>query len=324
MAAHHHADVHTRQSGVVEIGARECLGDETGRGGEARRVVVADEVVVDGFRDVDGAQRIIGLLRLLADDAHRIGGIVAADIEKAADFMRAQHFENLLAILGVWLVARRAQCRRRRGRNHFKIAARFLRQVEQVFVDDAAHAMLGAVNASDAGKFAGFEHNANKRLVDDRGWAATLGDQNFCRRHETPFRILIIAVSPSSQCRCQRQQRPLPFMPKWKRRNKQSSCVAFRKYAPISRQHRACWARLPHGGVPRRTHHCDRRPRQKPPRPHRRSGALTSRRHPGLRAWHRHPVRRYFPAQSSPHFEQERRANRIAILWRGTTGKGHR
>ena len=180
MAAHYHADVHTRQGGVVEIGARECLGDEAGRGGEARRVVVADEVVVDGFRNVDGAQRIIGLLRLLADDAHGIGGIVAADIEKGADFVRAQHFKNLLAILGIRLVAGRAECRRRRARNHFKIVARLLRQVDQVFVDDAAHAVLGAVNASDVGKPAGFKHNANKRLIDDSGWAATLGDQNFC------------------------------------------------------------------------------------------------------------------------------------------------
>ena len=77
MAAHHHSDIHTRQSGVVEIGASEGLGDETRRRRKARRMVVADEVVVDGFRDVDAAQWIIGLFRLFADDAHLSEAIVA-------------------------------------------------------------------------------------------------------------------------------------------------------------------------------------------------------------------------------------------------------
>ena len=98
---------------------------------------------------------------------------------KGADLVRAQHLKNLVAILGVRLVAGRAQCGRRRACNHFKVVVRLLRKVEQVFVDDPTHAMMGTVNAGDVGKPAGFEHNPGKRLVDDRGWAATLGDQSF-------------------------------------------------------------------------------------------------------------------------------------------------
>ena len=77
--------------------------------------------------------------------------------------MRLRNTSNiLLAVLGVRLVAGRAAAREDGvAATMFEIVARLLRQVEQVLVDDAAHAVVGAVNASDVGKPAGFEHNAN-------------------------------------------------------------------------------------------------------------------------------------------------------------------
>jgi hypothetical protein len=57
------------------------------------------------------------------------------------DLVRAQHLEDLLAIGQVGLVARGAQRRRRRGRHQFQVVAGLLREVDQVFVDDAAHAV---------------------------------------------------------------------------------------------------------------------------------------------------------------------------------------
>ena len=56
MAAHHHADIDAGQGGVVEVGAGEGLGDEARRRGKARRVVVADQIVVDGLGNVDAAR----------------------------------------------------------------------------------------------------------------------------------------------------------------------------------------------------------------------------------------------------------------------------
>jgi hypothetical protein len=105
MAPHHDADIHAGQGRVVQVGPGEGLRDEARGRRKARRVVVADQVVVDRLRDVDAAQRITGFLRLQAYDAHRVGRIVAADVEEVLDFVRLQHLEDFLAIGQVGLVA---------------------------------------------------------------------------------------------------------------------------------------------------------------------------------------------------------------------------
>ena len=98
--------------------------------------------------------------------------------------MRLQHLEDFVAIFQVGLVAGRAQRRGRRVGDHFQIVAGLLGQVEQILVDDAAHAVVRAVDAADVGEFARFQHDAGKRLVDDRGGTATLGDEDFLGRHD--------------------------------------------------------------------------------------------------------------------------------------------
>ena len=72
VATHHHTHVYTRQGGIVEIGAGERLCHKSGCRWKAWRVVTANQVVVDGFWNVDGAQRVVGGLGLFADDAHRV------------------------------------------------------------------------------------------------------------------------------------------------------------------------------------------------------------------------------------------------------------
>jgi hypothetical protein len=94
------------------------------------------------------------------------------------DLVRLQHLEHLVAVGQVGLVARAAQRRRRRVGHQFQVVAGFLRQVDEVFVDDAAHAVAGAVHALDALVAACFEHHADQALVDDCGGAATLGDED--------------------------------------------------------------------------------------------------------------------------------------------------
>jgi len=54
-----------------------------------------------------------------------------------------------------------------------------LRQVNEVFVDDAAHAVARTIDTVDALVAAGFEHHPHQALVDHRGGTAPLGDEDF-------------------------------------------------------------------------------------------------------------------------------------------------
>ena len=89
-----------------------------------------------------------------------------------------QHLEDVLAVLQVGLVARRAQRRRRRRGHALELRAGLHRQVDEILVDDAAHAVARAVDALDAGQRARREHRADERLVDHGGRAAALGDKD--------------------------------------------------------------------------------------------------------------------------------------------------
>ena len=65
VAAHDHADIDAGQGGVVEVGPGKGLRHKARRRRKAGRVVVADQVVVNGLRDVDAAQRRSWPLALL-------------------------------------------------------------------------------------------------------------------------------------------------------------------------------------------------------------------------------------------------------------------
>ena len=104
MAAHDHSDIDAGERPVVEIGAEERLHDEPSGRGEAWRVVAHDQIVVDRFRDMYAADRVVGLASLLRDDADRIAGIIAADIEEILDFVGLQDFQNFLTVFQVRLV----------------------------------------------------------------------------------------------------------------------------------------------------------------------------------------------------------------------------
>ena len=147
--AHDHPAIDALERDVVEIGAREGLRHEPGGGGIARRVVEADEVVVDRLRDVDRAQIVVALLRLLGDDPHGVRGIVAADVEERVDVVGLQDLEDLLAIFEVRLVAGRAERGGRGGRDRFEIGDGLLAEVDEILVDDAAHAVQRAVDVRD-------------------------------------------------------------------------------------------------------------------------------------------------------------------------------
>ncbi len=178
MAPHDDRDIDAGQRAVVEIGAHEGLGHEPRRRRKAGRVVVDHQVIVDGLGDVDAAQGIGFPGGFLRHDAHRIGTVIAADIEEAADAMRLQRTEDRLAIFDVRLVAGGTQRRGRGLRHAFQIGGGFLGEVDEILIDDAAHAMQRAIDPFDAGEFARFQGQAHQRLIDDGGGAAALGNQH--------------------------------------------------------------------------------------------------------------------------------------------------
>ena len=184
--AHDDRDIDAFQRRIVEIGAREGLGDEARRGRKARRMIEADEIVVDRLGDMDRAEPMAGFLRLLGDDAHRVGGIVAADVEERVDLVRLQDLEDLLAIFEVGLVAGRAERGGGRRGDRLEIGGRLLPEIDEIVVDDAAHAVQRAIDMADVGKPPRLERHAGQRLVDHRRRAASLGDEDLVRHGLQP------------------------------------------------------------------------------------------------------------------------------------------
>ena len=144
-------------------------------------MVEADEIVVDRLGDVHGAQAVIGFLRLLRDDAHRVGGIVAADVEERVDRVRFQDLENLLTIFEVRLVAGGSERGGWRRRDRLEVGDRLLPEIDEIVVDDAAHALQRAIDMADVGKPPRLERHAGQRLVDHRRRTASLGDKDLVR-----------------------------------------------------------------------------------------------------------------------------------------------
>ena len=106
---HHDRQVNPFQCRVIQIRSGEGLGDKARRRGKARRVIVADQIVIYGFWYVHTAQGVAGTKRFLADNAHGVRRIVAANIKKVADAVRFEHFENLATVFRIWFIARRTQ-----------------------------------------------------------------------------------------------------------------------------------------------------------------------------------------------------------------------
>ncbi len=201
VAAHHDGDIDARKGAVVEIGAGEGERDEARGGTESGGVVVDRQVVVDRLRDVDAAQVVFRFLRLFADDAQRIRRIVAADIEECADLVGLQDLEDFLAVFQVGLVAGRAQRRTRRVGDVLQVVGGFERQVDEFLVDDAAHAVGGAIDAFDGAELARFDDRADHGFVDHGGGTATLSDEHFTLEHSLSsfgagFRRIILAIPP--------------------------------------------------------------------------------------------------------------------------------
>ena len=111
MTSHDDVDLDPGQGTVVESISDQRAGDEACRRSEARGVIVENEIVVDGLRDVEGSQGMASSGCDFRDDATGVGAIVASNVEEKANVPTGQLLEDLLAILFVWLVSTRAQGR---------------------------------------------------------------------------------------------------------------------------------------------------------------------------------------------------------------------
>src|SRR3982075_3901881 len=58
VTAHDDSDIDAWQGCVIQVGAGKRLRHETGSRGEARRVIVADQVIVDRFWNMNTSERI--------------------------------------------------------------------------------------------------------------------------------------------------------------------------------------------------------------------------------------------------------------------------
>src|SRR6185312_15382274 len=98
--------------------------------------------------------------------------------------MRLQDLEDLLAIFAVGLVAGRAERGGRRRRDRLQIGDRLLAEIDEIVVDDSAHALTRAIDMGDPGKAPRLQRNAGQRLVADRSRPASLGDKDLVRHYE--------------------------------------------------------------------------------------------------------------------------------------------
>jgi hypothetical protein len=112
----------------------------------------------------------------------------SADVAERVDLMRLQHLENFLAVFDVGLVAGRAERGGRRGGDGFEIGGGFLRKVDEILLNDAAHAVHRAVDVRDVGKASRLERYADQRLVDHRRRPTALRDQNLMRHRIVSLR----------------------------------------------------------------------------------------------------------------------------------------
>src|SRR5208283_5217822 len=77
-----------------------------------------------------------------------------------------------------------------------------LGKIEEILVHDPAYAVGRSVNAGDLGELPGLQHGAHKGLVDDRGGASPLRDQDFsCQFGHRAF----FSVSMQFQVKCGRE-----------------------------------------------------------------------------------------------------------------------
>ena len=155
--------------------------DVLGCGSEARAVVGAEQVVVDGLRNAHDAALVAGLHHILGNLVAGIHGVVAAVVEEVADVVLLEDLKNTLVIGIVYvrisqLVAAGAQSRGRGVAQKSQLVAVFLVDIIQVVVQQALDAVCHAEYAGDGRVVQRRLQRTQNRRVDYGSRAARLTD----------------------------------------------------------------------------------------------------------------------------------------------------
>ena len=155
--------------------------DILGSGSEARAVVGAEQVIVDGLRNAHYAALVAGLHHILGNLVAGIHGVVAAVVEEVTDVVLLEDLEDAL-VIGVinirisQLVAAGAQCRGRGVAQKSQLVAVFLVDIIQVVVQQALDAVCHAKYAGDGRIVQCCLQRTQNRRVDYGSRAARLTD----------------------------------------------------------------------------------------------------------------------------------------------------
>ena len=162
-------------------------------GAIAGGVVGEHQVVVDGLghaHEPDAAAHGLSVPGQLVDGVH---AVVAADVEEPLDIQLLQNGEQLfkhrlVLLRRGQLVAAGAQEGGRRAFEQFdvNVGAQALREVADLFIQQALDAVQHAVHVLRAAVLAGLEH-ARQAGIDDGGGAAALADNCVCHGNSSSF-----------------------------------------------------------------------------------------------------------------------------------------
>jgi len=182
VAAHNHINLDAGQCPIVEVIAHEGTGDEFGGCAVSRAVVGYQQVVIDGFWDVEGAEIIADFFGHFVDKVAGIGGVVAADVVEILNIVFAEYVEDFSTIFFIGLVPCGAEGGgRRKGQPSEGFDGEFF-EVDKVFFDDAGNGMNGTVEIVDFLVLDYFIDYAHQGGVNHACWAAGLSDYCICHR----------------------------------------------------------------------------------------------------------------------------------------------
>ena len=145
----------------------------------AGSVVSDGEIVIDRFRNADDA-KVVALL--LSQFRNFVGGvlrIVASDVEKVTDVVGLENLEDALVVaLFLQLVTARTESGAGRVTESANLLLRLRREIDQILLQDAEHAIQSAVDFLNAFMVQSLGNNAGDTGVDDSGGAPGLAHQN--------------------------------------------------------------------------------------------------------------------------------------------------
>ena len=177
VASHDHVDLHAGQAAVVHVVALVGERHEARSRAEARAVVGLHQVVVHGLGHVDDLQLLAASASRVEQEERRLRRVVAPDVEQEANVVGVEGLDDALGLLGGRLLAHGAQGRTRRRRDPVELRRILLGEVDEVALEDALHAVQGAVHAADARIRDGRLEDADEALVDDGRGATGLSDE---------------------------------------------------------------------------------------------------------------------------------------------------